>query len=59
MIDWFQGLIHSFTEQLRNEMVFFFQAAKLAKAQVPPSEMFKLETDKYSAFDEQVSITVL
>ncbi|CAB4019379.1 Cysteine--tRNA ligase, cytoplasmic, partial [Paramuricea clavata] len=29
------------------------KAAKLAKAQVPPSEMFKHETDKYSAFDEQ------
>lgn len=29
------------------------KAAKLAKAQVPPSEMFKNETDKYSAFDEQ------
>lgn len=35
-------------------MTFLFQTAKLAKAQVPPSEMFKHETDKYSAFDEQV-----
>ncbi|XP_028403156.1 cysteine--tRNA ligase, cytoplasmic-like [Dendronephthya gigantea] len=29
------------------------KAAKLAKAQLPPSEMFKHETDKYSAFDAQ------
>lgn len=35
---------------------FFFQAAKEAKARIPPWEMFKHETDKYSKFDEQVSL---
>ena len=34
----------------------FFQAAKEAKARIPPWEMFKHETDKYSKFDEQVRI---
>ena len=34
--------------------MFFFQAAKEAKAKIPPWEMFKQETDKYSKFDEQV-----
>ncbi|XP_046850191.1 cysteine--tRNA ligase, cytoplasmic-like [Xenia sp. Carnegie-2017] len=29
------------------------KAAKLAKAKIPPSQMFKHEKDKYSAFDEQ------
>lgn len=29
-----------------------FQAAKLAKMKIPPSEMFLSETDKYSKFDE-------
>lgn len=33
-----------------------FQAAKLAKMKIPPSEMFLSETDKYSKFDENVSI---
>ena len=36
-------------------MFLFFQAAKEAKARIPPWEMFKHETDKYSKFDEQVS----
>ena len=35
-------------------MFLFFQAAKEAKARIPPWEMFKHETDKYSKFDEQV-----
>lgn len=32
-----------------------FQAAKLAKMKIPPSEMFLSESDKYSKFDENVS----
>lgn len=31
-----------------------FQAAKLAKMKIPPSEMFLAESDKYSKFDENV-----
>uniref|UniRef100_A0A8B9D9X8 Cysteine--tRNA ligase, cytoplasmic n=1 Tax=Anser cygnoides TaxID=8845 RepID=A0A8B9D9X8_ANSCY len=31
---------------------FILQAAKLAKMKIPPHEMFKLEHDKYSMFDE-------
>lgn len=31
-----------------------FQAARLAKMKVPPSEMFLSESDKYSKFDENV-----
>lgn len=31
------------------------QAAKEAQKKIPPSEMFKNETDKYSKFDENVS----
>lgn len=31
-----------------------FQAAKLAKMKIPPSEMFLSESDKYSKFDENV-----
>uniref|UniRef100_A0A8C4K848 Cysteine--tRNA ligase, cytoplasmic n=1 Tax=Dromaius novaehollandiae TaxID=8790 RepID=A0A8C4K848_DRONO len=31
---------------------FTLQAAKLAKMKIPPHEMFKLEHDKYSVFDE-------
>ena len=37
-------------------MFLFFQAAKEAKARIPPWEMFKHETDKYSKFDEQVRV---
>ena len=29
---------------------------KEAKSKIPPSEMFKLEKDKYSQFDEQVLV---
>lgn len=32
--------------------VCLFQAAKLAKMKIPPSEMFLSESDKYSKFDE-------
>ncbi|XP_010329458.1 cysteine--tRNA ligase, cytoplasmic isoform X5 [Saimiri boliviensis] len=32
------------------------EAAKLAKMKIPPSEMFLSETDKYSKFDENVSM---
>lgn len=32
------------------------QAAKDAQRKIPPTEMFKLETDKYSKFDEKVSV---
>nr|XP_054517879.1 cysteine--tRNA ligase, cytoplasmic isoform X13 [Pan troglodytes] len=32
------------------------RAAKLAKMKIPPSEMFLSETDKYSKFDENVSM---
>lgn len=35
------------------------QAARLARMRVPPSEMFLPEGDKYSKFDENVSISVL
>lgn len=31
--------------------------AKLEKMKIPPSEMFRAETDKYSKFDEQVNLT--
>lgn len=34
-----------------------FQAAKLAKMKIPPSEMFLSESDKYSKFDENVRIS--
>lgn len=40
-------------------MFLFFQAAKEAKARIPPWEMFKYETDKYSKFDEQVRDPIL
>lgn len=33
---------------------FILQAAKLEKMKIPPHEMFKLEVDKYSMFDEKV-----
>lgn len=32
------------------------QMAKLAKMKTPPSEMFRSETDKYSAFDDTVRL---
>lgn len=32
------------------------QAAKDAQKKIPPSELFKSETDKYSKFDENVSL---
>ncbi|MGH0176987.1 UNVERIFIED_CONTAM: hypothetical protein FKN15_074022 [Acipenser sinensis] len=32
------------------------QAAKLAKMKIPPSEMFRSEIDKYSNFDDSVSV---
>ena len=38
-----------------NDFFFCTQAAKEAKAKIPPWELFKHETDKYSQFDEQVS----
>ena len=34
---------------------FYKQAAKDAQNKIPPSELFKKETDKYSAFDDKVS----
>lgn len=40
-------------------MFLFFQAAKEAKARIPPWEMFKHETEKYSKFDEQVRVPIL
>ena len=40
-------------------MFLFFQAAKEAKARIPPWKMFKHETDKYSKFDEQVRVPIL
>ena len=40
-------------------MFLFFQAAKEAKARIPPGKMFKHETDKYSKFDEQVRDPIL
>lgn len=33
-------------------------AAKDAKYKIPPTEIFKLETDKYSKFDEKVSFVI-
>ena len=33
-----------------------FKALKDAKSRIHPSEIFKHETDKYSQFDEQVSV---
>lgn len=35
------------------------QAAKEAQKRIPPNEIFKLEKDKYSKFDETVSLCVL
>ena len=35
---------------------FLFQALRDAKAKIPPNELFKNETDKYSQFNEQVRI---
>lgn len=40
----------------QTSLFFLFQEAKAAKAKIPPWEMFKHETDKYSKFDEQVSM---
>lgn len=37
-----------------SDRVSVFQAAKLAKMKIPPSEMFLSESDKYSKFDENV-----
>lgn len=34
------------------------QALKEAQRRVPPQEMFRSESDKYSAFDEKVKLTV-
>lgn len=34
-----------------------FQMAKLAKMKIPPCELFRSETDKYSTFDETVIFT--
>lgn len=34
------------------------QAVKEAQKRIPPGEMFKLEKDKYSKFDENVSLGV-
>lgn len=39
-----------------SDHVSVFQAAKLAKMKIPPSEMFLSESDKYSRFDESVRI---
>lgn len=33
------------------------QALKEAQKKIPPSEMFKSETDKYSKFDDQVNFS--
>lgn len=35
------------------------QALKEAQRRIPPQEMFKSETDKYSAFDDKASLKVL
>lgn len=35
------------------------QALKEAQKKIPPSEMFKSETDKYSKFDDQVKTDIL
>lgn len=35
------------------------QAAKEAQKKIPPTEMFKHETDKYSKFDDKVITTQL
>lgn len=34
------------------------QAAKDAQRKIPPNKMFKMETDKYSKFDEKVGFSV-
>lgn len=36
--------------------MFYSKAAKGAKAMIPPSELFRNEPDKYSKFDNQVSL---
>ena len=48
----FKGLVFTFL----SKYLFIPQAQRDAKARIPPSEMFKHETDKYSKFDEQVSV---
>ena len=48
-------LQHLLTEANRTGHVFFpMQAAKDAQKKMPPSEMFRVQTDKYSQFDENV-----
>lgn len=39
--------------------LLLFQMAKLAKMKIPPCEMFRSETDKYSSFDETVNVVVI
>lgn len=36
--------------------MFYSKAAKEAKAMIRPSELFRNELDKYSKFDDQVSL---
>lgn len=46
------SLIHTF-------VLFSYQEAKLAQEKIPPWELFKKETDKYSQFDDKVGIIVI
>ena len=41
------------------DMKLYFQAEKDAKNRIPPSEMFRSETDKYSQFDDKVCMYFL
>lgn len=40
-------------------VLFSYQEAKLAQEKIPPWELFKKETDKYSQFDDKVGIIVI
>ena len=49
-----QSIVPALVLSSCNADLLTLQAAKEAKARIPPWEMFKSETDKYSQFDEQV-----
>lgn len=40
-------------------VLFSYQEAKIAQEKIPPWELFKKETDKYSQFDDKVGIIVI
>lgn len=46
-------------KERRKQELAAAEALKEAQRRIPPSEMFKSETDKYSKFDDNVGIHIL